>query len=379
MEKQVTVPSTYPLTLNALRTACNQSNSRDPVSDYDEITVEDGAKALKDRGLVRIVWADRGRRTLKYHQVLTEEIDVDEREAAALTVLLLRGPQAPGELRTRAERLHPFADRGEAEALLHRMAERELVRELPRQAGQKDRRWAHLLGEATPEVEPDAAQADVLAAGADSRDDKVRHTYGVIASDYARRAADQLANLGFERWLLDRVADDAGSSPIADAGCGPGHVAAYLRERGALVRGIDLTPEMIELASAQFPEVDFQVGDLRRLLRPVDADGWGAVLAWYSLSHLAAGELGAAIAAMARVLRPQGLLVLALQTGHTGQVVTPWSEHPDLDLEIVAHDRASVLRAVEDAGLIDVEWHHRGPAPASGEDSERLYVLSRHR
>ncbi|MDQ3485998.1 MAG: YceH family protein, partial [Actinomycetota bacterium] len=113
LEKQRTVPASYPLSLSSLRTACNQTSSRDPVADYDEQTVERTARGLKDRGLLRIVWSDTGRRTLKYHQVLDEELGLQPDERALVTVLLLRGPQSPGELRTRTDRLHPFADRGE--------------------------------------------------------------------------------------------------------------------------------------------------------------------------------------------------------------------------------------------------------------------------
>ena len=145
LEKQVTVPASYPLSLNALRTACNQSNSRDPVSEYDEHTVEQTGRRLKDRGLLRIVWSDTGRRTLKYHQTLDEVLGLADDERALLTVLLLRGPQAPGELRSRTERLHTFADRDAAEDCLRRMAERGLVRELPRRGGDRDNRWTHLL------------------------------------------------------------------------------------------------------------------------------------------------------------------------------------------------------------------------------------------
>jgi len=152
LEKQATVPASYPLTANALRTACNQTSNREPVVDFDQQTVERTAKALKDRGLLRIVWSDTGRRTLKYHQVLDERLGLEPDERAVLTVLLLRGAQAPGELRTRTDRLHGFADRGEVEECLRRMASRPqpLVRELPRRPGQQDPRWIHLLG-ATPE------------------------------------------------------------------------------------------------------------------------------------------------------------------------------------------------------------------------------------
>ena len=127
LEKQRTVPDTYPLSLNALRTACNQSSSRDPATDYDENTVEQVGRRLKDRGLLRIVWAATGRRTLKYHQTLDEVLELADDERALITVLLLRGPQAPGELKTRTDRLHAFADRGAVEETLRRMADRGLV------------------------------------------------------------------------------------------------------------------------------------------------------------------------------------------------------------------------------------------------------------
>ena len=148
LEKQVTVPASYPLTLSSLRTACNQTSSREPVMELDERTVEQTARALKDQGLLRIVWSDTGRRTLKYHQTLSEILDLADDERAVLTVLLLRGPQAPGELRTRTERLHPFADRTEVEACLERMARRDqpLVQQLERRPGQQDHRWVHVLG-----------------------------------------------------------------------------------------------------------------------------------------------------------------------------------------------------------------------------------------
>jgi hypothetical protein len=140
LEKERTVPASYPLTLGALRTACNQSSSRDPVVDYDEATVETIVKRLRARELVRVVWADTGRRTLKYHQLLEQQLGLAEDERALITVLLLRGAQAPGELRTRTERLHTFADRREVEETLHRMATSAtpLVRELPRRRGQQD-------------------------------------------------------------------------------------------------------------------------------------------------------------------------------------------------------------------------------------------------
>ena len=152
LEKQTTVPATYPLSANALVSACNQTSSRDPITDLDQQIVERTARTLKERGLLRIVWSDTGRRTLKYHQILDEHLALEPDERALLTVLLLRGAQAPGELRTRTERLHGFADRGQVEECLRRMASRPqpLVCELERRSGQQDPRWIHLLG-AAPE------------------------------------------------------------------------------------------------------------------------------------------------------------------------------------------------------------------------------------
>jgi uncharacterized protein YceH (UPF0502 family) len=323
LEKQVTVPATYPLTLNALRSACNQTSSRDPVLDLDDRTVETTARGLRDRGLLRVVWADTGRRVLKYHQRLEEVLGLAADERALVTVLLLRGAQAAGELRTRTERLHVFADRDEVEACLQRVAGRAepLVRRLERRPGQQDHRWLHLLGPVPEPVaggatssEPDVDRERPLAAGADARDERVRATYTAIAQDYADTIVPELDSLHFERWLLDRVAAEAGARPMVDAGCGPGHVTAYLVAAGADARGIDLTPRMVEQARARFPGVRYDVGDLTRLIRPETADGWGAVLGWYSLIHLAGSELPAAVAALARPLAPGGVLSMWCST-----------------------------------------------------------------
>ena len=202
LEKQTTVPGSYPLTANALRSACNQTSNREPVTDLDQQTVERTARSLKERGLLRIVWSDTGRRTLKYHQILDERLGLEPDERALLTVLLLRGAQAPGELRTRTERLQAFGDRGAVEACLRRMAERPqpLVHELERQPGQQDRRWVHLLGPspqqqgavaAPPAVDRDA----VIADGAALRDARVRSSYDAIAATYAEHLVDELAEL----------------------------------------------------------------------------------------------------------------------------------------------------------------------------------------
>jgi len=385
LEKQTTVPASYPLTANALRTACNQTSNREPVVDLDQQTVERTARSLKDRGLLRIVWADTGRRTLKYHQTLDEQLEVGPDERALLTVLLLRGPQAPGELRTRTERLHPFADRGEVEACLRRMAARPqpLVRELERRPGQQDRRWVHLLGPVDEQpatggsaAEPTVDREAVIADGADRRDEKVRTSYDAVAAAYADHLVDELRELPFETWLLDRVLAHAAGAPVVEVGSGPGHVTAHLAEHGADATGIDLSPAMVAEARRRFPETTFEVGDLRRLSRPATSAGWAAVLGWYSLIHLAGSELTDAVAALARPLAPGGLLVLAMHAGAEVRHLDEWFGS-EVDLDFVLHEPAFVVGTVESAGLVDVEWYLRGPLTGRGETTQRLYVVGR--
>lgn len=383
LEKEVTVPASCPMTVNAVRTACNQSSSREPVVDYDEDVVHHTLRDLKQRDLVAVTWDDRGRRTLKYAQTLSVRLDLADDERAVLTVLLLRGAQAPGALRSRTERLHPFADRGAVEACLTRLAQREqpLVEQLPRQPREQDARWIHLLGPvdlpaagaaATPAVDRDA----VLAGGAEARDAKVRASYAAIATTYAEALTGELADLPFERWLLDRVAAHAGTGPVVEVGCGPGHVTAYLAEAGADATGLDLTPEMVDEARRRYPDGVYEVGDLRALMRPVNGSGWAAVLGWYSLIHLGASELPGAVDALVRPLAADGRLVLALHAGAEVRHNGTWFDHP-IDLDFVFHEPGDVVALVERAGLVDVEWYHRGPVAARGEKTERLYVIGR--
>ncbi|WP_088318807.1 DUF480 domain-containing protein [Kineosporia sp. R_H_3] len=390
LEKQVTVPATYPLTLNALRTACNQTSSREPVMDLDEHTVETTARALRDRGLLRIVWADTGRRVLKYHQTLTEVLGLADDERALVTVLLLRGPQAPGELKVRTERLHGFGDRDAVEACLQRLAGRAepLVRQLDRRPREQDHRWVHLLGpvaDSGPEAAPGGSAAAAapavdrdrpIADGPDARDARVRSSYAAVAATYAARLTTELDDLPFERWLLDRTAAAAGHRPVVDAGCGPGHVTAHLAAAGADARGLDLTPAMVDQARERFPGLRFDVEDLTRLIRPETADGWGAVLGWYSLIHLAGSELPGAVGALARPLAPGGVLLLGLHAGHEVRHLTSWFDE-DVELDLVLHEPADVVAAVTAAGLTDVEWYLRGPLEGRGETTQRLYVMAR--
>jgi uncharacterized protein YceH (UPF0502 family) len=146
-EKQLTTPQQYPLTLKALVLACNQSSNRDPVVAYDEMAVEMALSSLKEAGLLRFVHPSQGRSATRYRQVLDERFGLDSRSLSVLTVLVLRGPQTLGELRTRTERMADFDGLDDVEAELGRLSggPDPLVRRLPRRPGQKEERWAQLL------------------------------------------------------------------------------------------------------------------------------------------------------------------------------------------------------------------------------------------
>ncbi len=149
LEKQRTTPDQYPLTLNALRLACNQATNRDPVVDYDEATLRDALERLGRRRWTRYA-SSSGSRAPKYRHLLDETLAITPDEQAVLAILLLRGPQTPGELRARTERLHRFASGEELLTTLGRLMERGLVREIGRRPGQKEDRWQHMLGDDDP-------------------------------------------------------------------------------------------------------------------------------------------------------------------------------------------------------------------------------------
>jgi uncharacterized protein YceH (UPF0502 family) len=158
LEKQRTTPDAYPLTLNSLRLACNQTTSRDPVVDYDEATVRSAAQRLGQRGWARMA-SYHGSRSVKYRHLLDEALGLAPDESALLCVLMLRGPQTLGELKQRTEKLHRFEGLRAVEEALDRVTARELGRWLDRRPGQKEARYTHLL-------EPDEVSAPEPAAGA---------------------------------------------------------------------------------------------------------------------------------------------------------------------------------------------------------------------
>ena len=159
LEKQQTTPDAYPLTLNSLRLACNQSTNRDPVVDYDEATVREAAQRLGKRGWSRLT-SYHGSRSAKYRHLLDDALGLAPDERALLCVLMLRGPQTLGELKQRSERLHAFADLGSVEDALERLTARELGRWLERRPGQKEARYGHLLQDDDPGAAEEVERAD---------------------------------------------------------------------------------------------------------------------------------------------------------------------------------------------------------------------------
>jgi uncharacterized protein YceH (UPF0502 family) len=174
LEKEVTTPEYYPLSLNALVNACNQKSNRDPVMNLDEAVVRQTLRSLEGQSLVRSV-SPADSRVTKYEHRLQEAFNFYRHETAILCLLLLRGPQTPGELRSRSERMHSFDDLSAVQSSLQHLMKREppLVKPLPRQPGTKETRYAHLLSGDVAQAEPEVmVKAHTLERSVDG--DRVR-------------------------------------------------------------------------------------------------------------------------------------------------------------------------------------------------------------
>jgi uncharacterized protein len=145
IEKQRTTPDAYPLTLNALRTACNQTTNRDPIVSYDEPMIREALRRLAQRGWARLA-SGPGSRAVKHRHLLDDALDLGDAELTVLCVLMLRGGQTPGELKVRTERMHAFESLAELQETLEGLIRRELVARLSRRPGQKEERYVQLLG-----------------------------------------------------------------------------------------------------------------------------------------------------------------------------------------------------------------------------------------
>jgi uncharacterized protein len=249
VEKEATVPDTYPMTLNALRTACNQSTSRDPVVSYGDREIELALNSLRARGLTRTVHSTTNRAT-KYRHVLPESLGLSSAQAAVLSVLMLRGAQTIGELKSRSERQHRFTTTEDVAAVLAALAARDqpLARELPRQPGQKDSRWVHLLGPV--EQQAGAGGGAVASAAPASPPAKPAPPDGVRGYDVIAEFADLLAGDDWETHtlvLLDELAGlDPLAGPIVDIGAGTGMGLAAIADAapGMPIVAVEPSPAM---------------------------------------------------------------------------------------------------------------------------------------
>ena len=142
LEKKLTTPEYYPLSLNALVNACNQKVNRSPVVNYDEAIVQQAIRGLRQKSLI---WINTSGRVDKYREGLVEKLELSPDQEAILCVLLLRGPQTPGELRGRCERMHSFVDLEAVQTTLDTLGDMSLAQQAPRQPGQKEQRFCHLL------------------------------------------------------------------------------------------------------------------------------------------------------------------------------------------------------------------------------------------
>ena len=201
IEKQRTTPDQYPLTLNSLRLACNQSTNRDPVVNYDEAAIKDALQRLRQRGWTRYASA-QGSRSSKYRHLLAEALELGRDELAVLCVMMLRGPQTPGELKQRTERLHPFADLAAVEETVDRLVGRELVGRI-RRPGQKEDRFAQLLGgSGEGDVEPHPWPVEPAVAADPGAEER---TTGLVAEAEPATAGPGPAGNGLDV-LVSRVA-----------------------------------------------------------------------------------------------------------------------------------------------------------------------------
>jgi uncharacterized protein len=226
IEKRFTTPEQYPLTLNALRLACNQSTNRDPVVDYDEETVRDAAQRLSKYGLARLASGHTSRAT-KYRHLAEEALGLGREQLAVLSVLLLRGAQTPGELKVRTERVVDWESLAAVELVLSELIEREYAQRLERRPGQKEERFTHLFG--GPSTEAAAPVAPPMAApmpGA-ARADNTGSTAGdalLTRLNAIEQKVEQLTELVDE--LLSRQGETDREGDAADEQAGEGHLQA---------------------------------------------------------------------------------------------------------------------------------------------------------
>lgn len=207
-----------------------------------------------------------------------------------------------------------------------------------------------------------------------SLDSPLAESYDRVAGEYTARIADELAGKPLDRALLQAFVEQVGAlGPIADIGCGPGHVAAFLASAGATVEGIDLSSGMIAQARQRYPNLAFRQGDMRSL-ELADAT-LGGIAAFYSIIHLAPSELTPTFQEWWRVLRGGGYALVAFHSGDTVMHLDTWWDQPvDLDFRFLR--AATVTAALQHAGFTITATLQRAPDPDVEHPSERIYLLA---
>lgn len=202
----------------------------------------------------------------------------------------------------------------------------------------------------------------------------VRASYDRVAGEYARRIAGELANKPLDRALLDAFAGRVrGAGPVADLGCGPGHVARYLADRGVDVFGLDLSPEMVARARALHPGIPFVVGDLAAL--DADAGAWAGAVAYYSLIHLPRGAVADALRQIARALRPGAPLLVAFHVGDETRHLDEWWGLP-VNLDFIFFGVDEMAGWLREAGFAVEDVTEREAYPDVEAQTRRAYILA---
>ena len=203
--------------------------------------------------------------------------------------------------------------------------------------------------------------------------DELQRTYDVVADDYVAHIFDELKDKPFDRQLLDDVVTRAAGGVICDLGCGPGHVARYLHERGANVIGVDLSPAMVERARSLTPAVRFETADMRALDVPDGA--WQAIVAMYSIIHIPRGQLAPVFREMRRTLAPGGFAMLSFHIGAEVVHRDEWWGHA-VDVDFLFLQPEEVTSALEEAGFVVEQVTQRDPYPDVEYPSRRAYVIA---
>jgi len=205
--------------------------------------------------------------------------------------------------------------------------------------------------------------------------DTLRESYNQVAEEYVARIYHELEHKPLDRELLDRFATEVrGLGPACDMGCGPGHIAQYLHNRGADVLGIDLSPGMVEQARQLNPDIEFREGNMASL--DVDDEVWGGIAAFYSIIHIPREKVTHVLQEFKRVLRPNGLLLLAFHQGQEINHIDEWWGKK-VSLDFIFFQRAEMEAYLKTAGFELEDCFERPPYQDVEVQTQRVYIFAR--